>query len=44
PVHYKHRHDHQSLATQSQAEVDLIDVEQIITEAYHEAIDMPNGL
>ncbi|CAM4973298.1 unnamed protein product [Rotaria socialis] len=44
PVHYKHRHDNQSLATQSQAEVDLIDVEQIITEAYHEAIDMLNGL
>ncbi|CAF4370405.1 unnamed protein product [Rotaria sp. Silwood2] len=44
PVHYKHRHDHQSLATQSQREVDLIDVEQIITEAYHEAIDMLSGL
>ncbi|CAF4732520.1 unnamed protein product, partial [Rotaria sp. Silwood2] len=44
PVHYKHRHDYQSLATQSQREVDLIDVEQIITEAYHEAIYMLNGL
>ncbi|CAM4824646.1 unnamed protein product [Rotaria magnacalcarata] len=44
PVHYKHRYDHQSLATQSQREVDLIDVEQIITESYHEAIDMLNGL
>ncbi|CAF4701128.1 unnamed protein product, partial [Rotaria sp. Silwood2] len=44
PVHYKHRHDHQSLATQSQREVDLIDVEQIITEPYHEAIDMLSGL
>ncbi|CAF5225780.1 unnamed protein product, partial [Rotaria magnacalcarata] len=44
PVHYKHRYDHQSLATQSQRELDLIDVEQIITEAYHEAIYMLNGL
>ncbi|CAF4907930.1 unnamed protein product, partial [Rotaria sp. Silwood1] len=43
-VHYKHRHDHQSLATQSQREVDLIDVEQVITKAYHEAIDMLSGL
>ena len=44
PVHYKHRHGHQSFATQSQREVDLTDVEQIITKAYHEAIDMLNGL
>ncbi|CAF4232785.1 unnamed protein product [Rotaria magnacalcarata] len=44
PVHYKHRHDHQSLATQSQREVDLMNVEQIITESYHEAIDMLDGL
>ncbi|CAM4880291.1 unnamed protein product [Rotaria socialis] len=43
-VAYKHRHDHQSLATQSQGEIDLIDAEQIINEAYHEAIDMLNGL
>lgn len=44
PVHYKHRHDYQSLATQSQIDVDLIDVEQIITEAYDEVIDMLSGL
>ena len=44
PVHYKHRHDYRPLATQSQREVGLIDVEQIITEAYHDAADMPNGL
>ena len=44
PVHYKHRHDRQSLSTHSQAEIDQIDCENIITEAYHEAIDMFNGL
>ncbi len=44
PVHYKHRNDCQSLFTQSQREVDQINIEQIITEAYHEAIDMLDGL
>jgi hypothetical protein len=44
PVHYKHRNDRQSLVTQSQREVDQINIEQIITEAYHEAIDMFDGL
>ncbi|CAF2836521.1 unnamed protein product [Rotaria sp. Silwood2] len=44
PVHYKHRHGRQSLFTQSQTEIDQINVEQIITEAYHEAIDMLSGL
>ena len=44
PVHYKHRHDHQSSFTPSQREIDEIDIEQIITEAYHKAIDMLDGL
>jgi len=44
PVHYKHRHDRQSLFTQSQAEIDQIDVERIIIEAYDEAVDMLSGL
>lgn len=44
PVHHKHRHDHQSLHTLSQREVDLIDVDRIISEAYDIAIDMLNGL
>jgi hypothetical protein len=44
PVHYKHRNDRQSLFTQSQKEVDQINIEQIITEVYHEAIDMLDSL
>ncbi len=44
PVHYKHRNHRQSLFTQSQSEFDEINIEQIIIEAYHEAIDMLDGL
>ncbi|CAF3976036.1 unnamed protein product, partial [Rotaria magnacalcarata] len=44
PVHCKHRHDRQSLFTQSQSDIDQIDIEQVITDAYHEAIDMLDGL
>jgi hypothetical protein len=44
PVHYKHRNDRQTSCTESQSEIDQIDIEQIITEAYHEAIDMLDGL
>ena len=44
PVHYKHRHNRQSLCTQSQSDIDQIDIEQVITDAYHEAIDMLDGL
>ncbi|CAF2850570.1 unnamed protein product [Rotaria sp. Silwood2] len=43
-VHHKHRNDRQSSFTQSQSEIDQIDIERIITEAYHEAIDMLDGL
>ncbi|CAF4573500.1 unnamed protein product [Didymodactylos carnosus] len=44
PIHYKHRNDPQSLLIQSQTEIDQIDIEQVITDAYHKAIDMPDGL
>ena len=44
PVHHKHRHDRHSLLTQSQTEIDQIDVEQIIIEAYNEAVDILNDL
>jgi hypothetical protein len=43
PVHHKHRNVRQSSFTQSQKEIDEIDVEQIIIEAYHEVIDMLDG-
>ncbi|CAF1358814.1 unnamed protein product [Rotaria sp. Silwood1] len=44
PVHHKHQNDRQSSCTESQNEIDQIDIEQIITKAYHEAIDMLDGL
>ncbi len=44
PVHYKHRNDRQPSCTESQSGIDQIDIEQIITEAYYEAIDMLDGL
>ncbi|CAF4892834.1 unnamed protein product [Rotaria sp. Silwood1] len=44
PVHHKHRNDRQSSFTQSQSEIDQIDIERIITEAYHEAMDMLDEL
>ncbi|CAF1631909.1 unnamed protein product, partial [Didymodactylos carnosus] len=42
--HYKHRNDRQSSLTQSQTEIDQIDIEQVITDAYHKAIEMLDGL
>ncbi|CAF4632551.1 unnamed protein product, partial [Rotaria socialis] len=44
PVHHKHRKDRQSSFTQSQSDIDQIDIEQIITDAYHEAVDMLDRL
>lgn len=44
PVHYKHRNDRQSSRIESQSEIDQIDIEQIITEAYNEAVDILEGL
>ena len=44
PVHYKHRHDRQSSFTPSQRETDEIDIEKIIIETYHKALNMFNGL
>ncbi|CAF3429507.1 unnamed protein product [Rotaria socialis] len=40
PVHYKHRVERQSSFTHSQLEIDEIDIEQVITDAYHHAVDM----
>ncbi|CAF1578602.1 unnamed protein product [Rotaria magnacalcarata] len=44
PVHYKHRVERQSSFTRSQLEIDEIDIEQVITDAYHHAVDMVEGL
>ncbi|CAM4846128.1 unnamed protein product, partial [Rotaria magnacalcarata] len=44
PVNHKHRKDRQSSFTQSQSDIDQIDIEQIITDAYHEAVDMLDRL
>ena len=44
PVHYKHRNDRQSSRIESQTEIDQIDIEQIITEAYNKAVDILEGL
>ncbi|CAF1686075.1 unnamed protein product [Rotaria magnacalcarata] len=43
-VHYKHRVERQSSFTHSQLEIDEIDIEQVITDAYHHAVDMLEGL
>ncbi|CAF2042873.1 unnamed protein product [Rotaria magnacalcarata] len=40
PVHYKHRVERQSPFTHSQLKIDEIDIEQVITDAYHHAVDM----
>ncbi|CAF4394140.1 unnamed protein product, partial [Rotaria magnacalcarata] len=42
--HYKHRVERQSSFTRSQLEIDEIDIEQVITDAYHHAVDMLEGL
>ncbi|CAF3407089.1 unnamed protein product [Rotaria socialis] len=39
-VHHKHRVERQSSFTRSQLEIDKIDIEQVITDAYHHAVDM----
>ncbi|CAF1168333.1 unnamed protein product [Rotaria sp. Silwood1] len=44
PIHYKHRIERQSSFTHSQREIDEIDIEQVIVDAYHQAIDMLEGL
>ncbi|CAF4334683.1 unnamed protein product, partial [Rotaria magnacalcarata] len=44
PVHHKHRKDRQSSFTQSQSDIDQIDIEQIITDAYHKTVDMLDRL
>ena len=44
PVYFKHRHDLQSLVTPSQAEIDQVDPEQIIIEAYDKVVDILSGL
>ncbi|CAM4810979.1 unnamed protein product [Rotaria magnacalcarata] len=44
PVHYKHRIERQSSFTHSQLEIDEIDIEPVITNAYHHAVDMLEGL
>ncbi|CAF4669831.1 unnamed protein product [Rotaria socialis] len=44
PVHHKHRKDRQSSFTQSQRDIDQIDIERIITDAYREAVDMLDRL
>ncbi|CAF3713812.1 unnamed protein product [Rotaria socialis] len=44
PVHYKHRIERHSSFTHSQLEIDEIDIEQVITDAYHHAADMLEGL
>ena len=44
PIHYKHRVERQSSFTHSQREIDEIDIEQVITDAYHQAIDMLEGI
>ncbi|CAF4104475.1 unnamed protein product [Rotaria sp. Silwood2] len=44
PVHYKHRVERQSSFTHSQLEIDEIDIERVITDAYHHAVDMLEGL
>ncbi|CAF2086345.1 unnamed protein product [Rotaria magnacalcarata] len=44
PVHHKHRKDRQSSFTQSQSDIDQMDIEQIITDAYHKTVDMLDRL
>ncbi|CAF5000879.1 unnamed protein product, partial [Rotaria magnacalcarata] len=44
PSHYKHRVERQSSFTHSQLEIDEIDIEQVITDAYHHAVGMLEGL
>ncbi|CAF2119141.1 unnamed protein product [Rotaria magnacalcarata] len=44
PVNHKHQKDRQSSFTQSQSDIDQIDIEQIITDAYHKAVDMLDRL
>ncbi|CAM4816171.1 unnamed protein product [Rotaria magnacalcarata] len=44
PVNHKHQKDRQSSFTQSQSDIDQIDIEQIITDAYHKAVDMVDRL
>ena len=44
PVHYKHRNDRQTSRIESQSEIDQIDIEQIIIEAYKKAVDILDGL
>ncbi|CAF1996332.1 unnamed protein product [Rotaria magnacalcarata] len=44
PVHYKHRIERLSSFTHSQLEIDEIDIEPVITNAYHHAVDMLEGL
>ncbi|CAF4501449.1 unnamed protein product, partial [Rotaria magnacalcarata] len=44
PIHYKHRVERQSSFTHSQREIDEIDIEQVITDAYHQALDMLEGI
>ncbi|CAF4879919.1 unnamed protein product, partial [Rotaria sp. Silwood1] len=44
PVHYKHQNDRHSLSTQCQNEIDQLDVEQVIANAYDEAVDIFDDL
>ena len=39
PVHYKHRNNRQSSFTPSQSDIDQINIEKVITDAYHEVIN-----
>ncbi|CAF4454321.1 unnamed protein product [Rotaria sp. Silwood2] len=44
PVHYKHRHDRQPLSKSIQDEIDQIDIEQLIADAYDDAVTIYNDL
>ena len=44
PVHYKHRSNRQSSYTPSSIEIDQIDIEEVITDAYNEATQMLDDL
>ena len=40
PVHQKHRHDENLLSLQKIEDIDYINIEQVIKQAYHTAVDM----
>ncbi|CAF2761554.1 unnamed protein product [Rotaria sp. Silwood2] len=42
--HYKHRHDRQPLSKSIQDEIDQIDIEQLIADAYDDAVTIYNDL